>query len=152
MHDPEAQGIDSLEKLNKATLHQLWKGHFGTAPPPLLRRELMLPFLAYRLQEKRFGPISIKTRSRLRQLAKALESHSDTGISVMSTLKPGTRLVRQWRDQVHMVNVDNHGYEYQGIRYTSLSKIARQITGTRWSGPAFFGLKGDQSTQPKEVR
>jgi hypothetical protein len=61
-------------------------------------------------------------------------------------LKPGTRLVRQWRDQVHLVNVEADGYEYQGARYQSLSEIARLITGTRWSGPLFFGIKIEQSS------
>jgi Protein of unknown function (DUF2924) len=60
----------------------------------------------------------------------------------------GTRLVREWRDEVHLVNVQPNGYEYKGGRYKSLSQIARLITGTRWSGPLFFGIKSER-TNPK---
>ena len=70
------------------------------------------------------------------------------------TLKPGTRLIREWREEVHLVNVGANAYEYKGGRYKSLSQIARLITGTRWSGPAFFGINGHQSdnNMNKEVR
>lgn len=60
-------------------------------------------------------------------------------------IRPGTRLVRQWGDRVHLVNVQANGYEYQGNRYQSLSEIARLITGTRWSGPLFFGIKHESA-------
>ena len=66
-------------------------------------------------------------------------------------IRPGTRLVRQWGDQVYLVNVQTDGYEYQGHRYQSLSKIARLITGTRWSGPLFFGIKRE-SANPKSEK
>jgi hypothetical protein len=65
-------------------------------------------------------------------------------VSSKATLKPGTRLVREWRHEVHLVNVEANGYEYKGGRYKSLSQIARLITGTRWSGPLFFGINGDR--------
>lgn len=78
--------------------------------------------------------------------------NSNSTISTSPSLRPGTRLVRQWRDQVHLVNVEAKGYEYQGARYQSLSEIARLITGTRWSGPLFFGIKNEQgSSNSKEV-
>jgi hypothetical protein len=62
-------------------------------------------------------------------------------ISAAPAIKPGTRLIRQWQDKTHVVTVKEQGYEYQGSLYQSLSEIARLITGTRWSGPLFFGLK-----------
>ena len=65
-------------------------------------------------------------------------------VSQRPAIKPGTRLIRQWKDQVHIVNVEEGNYEYRGARYESLSEIARLITGTRWSGPLFFGLKSSQ--------
>ncbi len=61
-----------------------------------------------------------------------------------------TRLVREWRDEVHLVNVEANGYEYKGGRYKSLSQIARLITGTRWSGPLFFGINGDRTSNTHE--
>jgi hypothetical protein len=79
--------------------------------------------------------------------------NSNSTISTSPSLRPGTRLVRQWRDQVHLVNVEAKGYEYQGARYQSLSEIARLITGTRWSGPLFFGIKNERvSSNSKEVQ
>ena len=62
----------------------------------------------------------------------------------MPRLRPGTRLVREWDGQAHLVNVQSNGYEYRGNRYRSLSEIARLITGTRWSGPLFFAVNGEQ--------
>jgi len=152
MPDSIAQRLADLPKLSKTVLRELWKEIFSTPPPPQLRRHLMIPILAYRLQEKGLGAMTAANRGRLGQLARAFETNSNSGVSSVPTLRPGTRLVRQWRDQVHLVNVGNSGYEYQGVRYQSLSEIARQITGTRWSGPAFFGLKQERTTQQKEIQ
>jgi hypothetical protein len=112
----------------------------------------MIPILAYRLQEQALGSLTTVSRGRLRQLARAFEPNSGGSIPVVPALKPGTRLVRQWRDQVHLVNVETSGYEYQGARYKSLSEVARLITGTRWSGPLFFGIKREHSGRSKEAQ
>jgi hypothetical protein len=111
----------------------------------------MVPILAYRLQEQTFGSLSASTRTRLLQLARAFENDSSYSVPSGPSLKPGTRLVRQWYNQVHLVNVEPKGYEYHGIRYRSLSEIARLITGTRLSGPLFFGINGHQSSKPGEA-
>jgi Protein of unknown function (DUF2924) len=146
MPDPIAQRLTTLPKLSKTALCELWKQLFDGFPPSHLRRHLMIPILAYRLQEQAFGSLGSASRARLRHLARAFETNSRASISAIPTLKPGTRLVRQWRDQVHLVNVEANGYEYQGAKYQSLSEVARLITGTRWSGPLFFGIKGEQSS------
>ena len=101
----------------------------------------MILILSYRIQERAFGGLSIPTRSRLRQIARALGANPHAAVSVAPSSKPGTRLVREWGNKVHIVEVDEQGFRYDGGRYTSLSEIARLITGTRWSGPVFFGLK-----------
>jgi hypothetical protein len=80
-------------------------------------------------------------------LAQEFENNSDVAVSSIPSIRPGTRLVRQWRDEVHLVNVEANGYEYQGAKYQNLSEIARLITGTRWSGPAFFGIKNEQNSR-----
>ena len=147
MPDLIAQRLTTLPKLSKTTLRELWHQLFNTHPPPQMRRRLMIPILAYRLQEQAFGSLSRANRGRLRQLARVFEADSKSVIPSIPGLKPGTRLVRQWRDQVHLVNVEASGYEYQGARYQSLSEIARLITGTRWSGPLFFGIKNQQSKE-----
>ena len=151
MADSAAQRLASLTKLPKAALCELCKHLFHEPALCQLRKDLMLQILAYRIQEQAFGSLSAVSRSRLRQLARAFEADAKSAIVPMPNIKPGTRLVRKWRDQVHLVNVEARGYEYQGLRYHSLSEIARLITGTRWSGPLFFGLKGKQATNSKEV-
>src|SRR5580698_5497296 len=144
MPDSTAKRLVTLPKLSKTELRELWEELFKTPPSPKLRGRLMIPILAYRLQELEFGSLSVKSRGRLRQLAKTFEANSSSTVSSIPTLKPGTRLVRQWGDQAHLVNVETSGYEYQGARYKSLSEVARLITGTRWSGPLFFGIKSEQ--------
>jgi hypothetical protein len=153
MPDPVAQRLAALPELTKPALYDLWKQLFNVSPSPKLRRDLMIPILAFRLQEQEFGSVSARTRDRLRHLSRAFERNSDSAIPSAPQLRPGTRLVRQWRDQVHLVNVGAHFYEYQGARYQSLSEIARLITGTRWSGPLFFGIKSQQtSSKSKEAQ
>jgi hypothetical protein len=112
MPEPITQRLAALPGLSKAALLTLWREMFKASPPTQVRRQLMISILAYQLQEQAFGPISTNTRGRLQQLARILESNSKSVISSIPTLKPGTRLVRQWRDQVHLVNVESNGYEY----------------------------------------
>lgn len=145
MPDPIGQRLAILPKLSKTALRELWKQLFSTPPPPQVRRRLMIPILAYRLQEQAFGSLRAASRGRLRQLAQEFENNSDVAVSSIPSIRPGTRLVRQWGDQVHLVNVEANGYEYQGARYQSLSGIARLITGTHWSGPLFFGIKSNET-------
>jgi hypothetical protein len=153
MPDAIAQRLADLPTSSRLSLCELWKEHLKSGPPLHLRRHLMIQVLAYRLQEQAFGSVSEASLLRLRQLARVFETNSRSAVPVSPSLKPGTRLVRQWRDQVHLVNVEASGYEYQGVRYMSLSEIARLITGTRWSGPLFFGVKSEQRrNQPKETQ
>jgi hypothetical protein len=111
----------------------------------------MIRFLAYRIQEQACGPLSVTSERRLRQLAGELEGDSSLKAPSARKIQAGTRLVREWQNQVHLVNVEAKGFEYRGTRYRSLSEIARRITGTRWSGPLFFGLKNKPDNN-KEVQ
>ena len=140
--------LAQLPERDRTKLCDLWKTHFGPSPPDKLRRDLMIPILAYRIQEQAFGSLKLASRDRLRQLAAGFVQGSFNLPKSKSGLKPGTRLIREWGNQVHLVNVEASGFEYKGGRYKSLSQIARLITGTRWSGPAFFGLKNDHSGTP----
>ena len=102
----------------------------------------MVPFLAYRIQENAYGGLKPATRSKLRRIAGELEkSGASPEVRAPRKIKPGTCLLRHWRGEEHEVRVTGSGYEYKGASFPSLSHIARQITGTRWSGPAFFGLR-----------
>lgn len=133
--------LSSLRDLHKPALADLWQRLFKTDPPPGMRKELMLKFVAYGMQEQAFGSLGHGSHRHLRELANAIEPDSNTPGSPRPTVKPGTRLLRQWKNELHIVNVEQDNYEYRGARYESLSEIARLITGTRWSGPLFFGLK-----------
>lgn len=138
--DPEiAVKIADLPGLNKAELWSIWQANFDQPAPPHLRKELLVPILAYRIQEKAYGGLSPKARKKLREIAESLNTTSRKRKS--SSLQPGTRLVRSWLGVLHQVTVLSSGYEYNGKSYDSLSVIAREITGTRWSGPLFFGTK-----------
>ncbi len=134
--------IESLHGLAKAALHTQWLELFKR-PAPRLRRDLLVRILAYRIQEQAYGGLSARTRNRLRRLARLFEEDPRAAVPSAPTIKPGTRLLRQWQGQTHTVTVIEGGFEYKGKRYASLSQIARLITGTRWSGPLFFGLKGN---------
>jgi len=133
--------LRSLMRLSKTELSNLWQQLFENDPPPNIRKDLMQRLLGYRIQEREFGSLSHESRTRLHQVARELESNLKAVVSPTVRIKPGTRLARQWKEQVHVVTVEDSGYEYRGVRYESLSEIARRITGTKWSGPLFFGLK-----------
>jgi Protein of unknown function (DUF2924) len=132
------QKIAALPALNKAQLVVIWRENFQHPPPPNLRKELMVPVLAYRMQEKEFGGLSHTARKRLRELAASLNSVKQ---QPDAKIQDGTRLVRTWRGEVHEVAVTDTGFTYRRQHFTSLSRIAREITGTPWSGPLFFGTR-----------
>ena len=153
MPQPVAQRLAALPALNRAALADLWKQLFKSEPSTKLRSDLMIPILAHRMQEKAFGTLNARARERLRQIGVGFEKGNDFTISKTPRIRPGTRLVRQWGDRVHLVNVHSNGYEYQGARYRSLSEIARLITGTRWSGPLFFGINSHSANaKPEEIQ
>ena len=147
-----SQRLASLPSLSKPALCELWRQLFKREPPPEIRKDLMLRIVAHRLQEQAFGGLSDVNCRRLRQLASTFEADPDAVLSSRPPIKAGTRLVRQWKEQVHVVEVETEGYEYRGARYENLSEIARLITGTRWSGPLFFGLKAKQSNKSTEAQ
>jgi hypothetical protein len=126
-------GLDDLRKLCSRLLGAVPKNH-GTH---LLRRRL-----AYELQVKALGDLPTEAQRRLKRLHEAFKA--DSGFTPLPGLglKPGTVLTRTWHGVLHQARVTNEGFDYRGERFGSLSEVARRITGTRWSGPLFFGLKG----------
>ena len=152
MPDNLALTLDSLPTMSKDALSALWQQLFQSPPPHQLRRQLVVRILAYRIQEQEFRGLNPSAHQRLRQMARALERDPAAEISDAPSFKPGTRLIRQWQDRTHIVTVEENGYEYQGSRYQSLSEVARLVTGTRWSGPLFFGLKASPAKAPASPR
>jgi hypothetical protein len=112
---------------------------FGLAPPPRLSQDLLRRALAYRIQADWLGGLPPKIEKLL------LSSSSPRALNRHRTLEPGSQLVREWQGELHVVDVIEAGYRWNGERYTSLSAVAREITGTRWSGPRFFGLAGNEN-------
>ena len=128
-----------LATLSLAQLRERWQQLYRAAPPPytpdLLRRGL-----AYRLQEKAFGSLPTAARRELGRVARQL-AESDAQPMLDVKLKPGTRLKREWQGRVLSVLVVEDGFVLDDRHYTSLTSIAREVSGTNWSGPLFFGLK-----------
>ena len=136
-----SEQIGKLHALTRQQLLDMWQQLYHRAAPDGLRREWLVPFLAYRIQENVYGGLQPSTRVELRRIARSLNrSNGFPELILRPRIKPGTHLLRQWRGETHEVVVTRAGYEYREVSYRSLSEIARQITGTRWSGPAFFGL------------
>ena len=134
--------IAKWRTLSRSQLLDLWHKLYNRTAPPGIRREILVPFLAYRIQENAHGGLKPTTLAELRRIARALDKNRmSNGPVVRTRIKTGTRLFREWRGHTHEVFVTESGYEYRRVSYRSLSEIARKITGTRWSGPAFFGLK-----------
>jgi hypothetical protein len=127
--------LAALAELDRTALLERWRMAFGRDPPPRLSRVLMVKAIAYNLQVKAFGGLSARTRRTLRAAAKA-----DRKSAFGKLPGCGTRLVREWHGALHEVEVLEDGYLWRGARHRSLSAIARVITGTKWSGPRFFGL------------
>ena len=133
--------LDDLQDMNMETLREAWRNRFGGKPPDLRSTELLRYSFAWKLQAKRHGGLSTKTKRRLRKLADAFNRNPNHTPPSSSAMNAGTVLTRDWQGTRHTVSVHSDGFEYCGKRYNSLSKVARVITGTRWSGPLFFGLR-----------
>jgi hypothetical protein len=132
--------VQRLPSLRKDQLLPLWNEHFQTPPPKTLRRDLMVSLLSYRIQERAHGGLSLQARNRLKEIAAGQAKGPRRPTQVVAP-QEGTRILRQWRGEMHEVWSTDDGLRYRGSMYSSLSKIAFVITGTKWSGPAFFGVK-----------
>jgi hypothetical protein len=137
--------IAALKSMPVAGLKARWRELFGTEPPPYNRRFLESR-LAYRIQELAYGGLKPETVERLAALAEQIDG-KPTRRTRLGHDRPiaGTRLVREWKGVEHTVTVRDDGFEYQGRPYKTLSSVARLITGTRWNGWIFFGLKNQRA-------
>jgi hypothetical protein len=136
-----AQQLKALEKMGAPELRALWQATFGRPQPRSVQRDFLMRALAYHFQEKAHGGLSAALRRRLLAYAEEVALKGRIASLDSPRIKPGTRIVRAWGGETHVVTARESGFEFRGKRYASLSEIARRITGTRWSGPAFFGLK-----------
>jgi len=131
--------LDRFRSLDVGELRVEWRRLYHSEPPKI-SRDLLFLALGYRLQEIKHGGLGKATLRKLQTIAKALRMTGRVGATPTLILKTGARLVREWHGRTHTVTVTEDGFEYAGLSYSSLTKIAKKITGTRWSGPRFFGL------------
>jgi|SRR5882672_10318995 len=129
--------VDRIRSLGIAALRQRWRLMFGGSPPTGLTKDLIRRMIAYRIQEEAFGGLDRETIKLLDRLARGEKPSTELN----RRLKPGTVLIREYQGERHTVTVVPGGFLWQDTTYTSLSTIARAITGTAWNGPRFFGLR-----------
>ena len=140
--DAVAVKLRALAEMNQAALRAEWRRLYRAHPPKRVSRDLLMLGVAWKVQERAYGGLGAATKRRLADLAKTMEQDGDVTRSRVARLKPGARLIREWRGETHTVIVLEDGFEWRGQRWRSLSVIAREITGAHWSGPRFFGLNG----------
>ena len=140
--------IARLPDLGLAELRQRWLELYGTPAPKFFRRELLVRAVAYQMQVKAYGGLSPATKRRLREIAEAVRNGKEDELFSAPKIKPGTQLLRVWREETHRVTALPDGFEWRGSRFGSLSAIAREITGTNWNGYAFFGLRRRSRKKP----
>lgn len=138
--------IVHLRDLDLKQLRSRWKTIFRRQPPATLPRHLLFAMIAYRLQAEVFGDLDAESLRLLQKIDVAPYKSEIASLTKILTqrqreLSPGTILVREWNGQAHRVMVVEQGFAWQGTTYDSLSKIAQAITGTKWNGPRFFGLR-----------
>jgi Protein of unknown function (DUF2924) len=121
--------VRALERMDLHSLRDEWRRRFGQ-PPKIRSTELLARLLAWRIQADAFGGLDATSMRLLKRQA-----------TPQGLLDPGTKLFREWRGRCHEVQVLEQGFGYAGHEYRSLSEVARVITGTRWNGPRFFGLR-----------
>jgi hypothetical protein len=142
--------IARLRDLDLDQLRACWHTRFRRQAPPHLPRHLLYRVLAYRLQADHLGDLDAESQ-RLLDRSASPETAGRRAVDLSrptARLRPGTVLGREWNGQMHRVAVLADGFAWNGNTYPSLSQVACAITGTRWSGPRFFGLRDKQLKGP----
>ncbi len=131
--------LAGLAGIDRRQLQELWRRLYSSDPPEQISRQLLARAVAHRMQVRALGGLSFATR---RALERATENGgTKNNQSLRGDLDTGLVLVRVWHGETHQVTTLEEGVQYRDKHYRSLSEVAREITGTRWSGPRFFGLK-----------
>ena len=144
--------IARLRDLDLKALRARWRTSFGRNAPPHLARHLLFAMLAYRLQAEVMGDLDAETVRFLKQIDLTPSKQAAVPLTQAfeqrrRDLSPGTVLTREWGGQHHRVMVLDGGFAWEGRTYSSLSEIAKAITGTKWNGPRFFGLRDKKQAE-----
>ena len=132
--------LTSLSTLDRKELVEKWQSFYGTEPPRGSQNKFLLHAIAHRMQEKALGGLKPATRRFLEKAAQDNDTSKQQILPAVS-IKPGTRLLREWHGITYEVIILESSILCNGKSYRSLSEVARAITGARWSGPLFFGFK-----------
>ncbi len=135
--------LTAVNAMTYDALRAEWRRLYRQEPPQRVSRDLLILGVAWKIQEQAYGGLSATSKRRLAELARDLDRDGDIARARIERLKPGAKLIREWQGESHRVTVLEEGFEWRGERWRSLSVIAREITGTHWSGPRFFGLKAN---------
>jgi len=139
--------IENLGTLGPEELDQTWRALFGAERPRRVCGDLLIKALGYRLQEKAIGGLKPSTCRLLERWGRNGPERGPLAEPARTRLKAGTVMIREWHGVAHRVTVLDDGFDFHDERFHSLSEIARKITGVRWSGPLFFGLKSSAAGQ-----
>jgi hypothetical protein len=135
--------IERIRSMTIVELRALWRAKFKSEPPEAFGPDLLRRSIAQKLQEEAYGGLDRATARLLNQLI-TQSAKTNGKIIVPRRIKPGAVLVREWKGKSHRITVLEDGFAFEGNPYGSLSEVARMITGTRWNGPRFFGLRPDK--------
>lgn len=138
--------LDRLRSMPIIELRALWRAKFRSEPPKAFGPDLLRRAIARKIQEMAHGGLDAATSRLLDQLMTQY-AKTPSKIVLPRRIKPGAVLVRDWKGANHRVTVLNDSFAYQGKTYSSLSEIARLITGTHWNGPRFFGLRAKEKSE-----
>ena len=143
MNNDVISQVAALPSLDSAMLKQLWQELFNETAPRQ-KRDYLIPRLAWRIQELAYGGLKCETQAKIDRLARSNKPITAQSLKYTSLSQQhvtvGTQLIREYKGVEYQVTATRSGFELNGKTYKSLSEVARVITGTRWSGPVFFGL------------
>src|SRR5271163_1794687 len=142
-----AHEIAALRKATPADLKERWLALYGSEPPRRISRDLLIRALAHRIQERALGGLRPSMRRLLAKVAADASVRRPIQVAPEPNIRPGMVLLREWQGTQHQVIVREDGIVFKGKQYKSLSQVAFRITGTKWSGPLFFGLKANRQEQ-----
>jgi len=146
---PTLAVLTELKTLTRDELKACFSELYQCPVPKQMSQPILCRVIAHRLQENENDCPNAPLQRRLRKLAKELKFSGTVSTVPSKPTKAGTRFLREWQGETHIVSVTESGFLYREQTYRSLSAVAREITGTRWSGPAFFGLKDRKSQKAK---
>jgi hypothetical protein len=144
--------LDRLPTTPISDLRKRYRELIRTEPPKAFGPDLLRRSIAHRIQEKAYGGFSPSTRRLLDHLVKAAMAKPNGRLELPLRIKPGSELVRTWKGKTYRVMVMADGFAHEGKTFTSLSEIASEITGTKWNGPRFFGLRSAPNREGADGR